>query len=270
MREIPRAVAGVVGEIIGTHVYNHNRIEILFAEAGAPGDPPEGSCITKSTAWLLRCNKDSNVDPFAVLGAVLERFMDAPPYSLLDSANVEASQNRIHQVLAKFGLTYSTGGKIIGGSVGIPVRSLSDVLRSRDLAALEKEVERALANVVTDPSAGVTAACSMIESLCKIYIEDEGLASPTKETIKELWRVVATDLGFDPASVPDDDVKRVLTGMSSIVDGIGAFRTHAGSAHGRGRKPYKVEPRHARLAVHSAHTLCTFIIETWDKKRSGS
>jgi hypothetical protein len=160
-----------------------------------------------------------------------------------------------------------SGGTIIGGSVGVPVRTLGYVLRNRDLGGLEKEIERALANVVKDPGTGVTAACSMIESLCKIYIEDEQLTAPSKATIKDLWRVVASDLGFDPASTEDDDVKRVLSGMTSIIDGVGAFRTHAGSAHGRGRKPYRVEPRHARLAIHAAHTICTFLVETWDKKK---
>lgn len=266
MNEIPRAVAGVIGEIIGSYIYNHRQIEILFSEAGAPGDPPEGSCVTKSINWLLRCNKDPKVDPFAVLGAVVERYMDEPA-RFGEDGNVEAGRARIHEILGKFGLSYLPGGKIIGGSVSIPVRSLSQILSTRDLRALEKEVERALANVVSDPGAGVTAACSMIESLCKTYIGDEGLTMPAKETIHDLWKTVASDLGFDPAAVEDDDVKRVLSGMTSIVMGIGAFRTHAGSAHGRGRTAYRVDPRHARLAIHAAHTLCTFVIETWDKKK---
>ncbi|MDC4272793.1 abortive infection family protein, partial [Acinetobacter baumannii] len=46
------------------------------------------------------------------------------------------------------------------------------------------------------------------------------------------------------------------------------FRTHASSAHGQGRKLYNIKPRHARLAIHSAHTLALFILETWDEKRA--
>jgi hypothetical protein len=52
------------------------------------------------------------------------------------------------------------------------------------------------------------------------------------------------------------------------VDGLGALRTHVGSAHGRGRQAYRTSPRHARLAVHAAHTLTTFVLETWDARRS--
>ncbi|MNY64113.1 hypothetical protein D3C86_2011740 [compost metagenome] len=44
------------------------------------------------------------------------------------------------------------------------------------------------------------------------------------------------------------------------------MRTHAGSAHSEGRKGYKLEPRHARLAVNAAHTVATFVMETWEKK----
>ena len=75
------------------------------------------------------------------------------------------------------------------------------------------------------------------------------------------------DLGFDPKLVQDDDLKKTLSGILSIVDGIGAFRTHASSAHGEGRKMYKLKPRHARLAIHSAHTIALFVLETWDEKR---
>ena len=55
----------------------------------------------------------------------------------------------------------------------------------------------------------------------------------------------------------------ILGGLSSIVDGVGALRTHAGSAHGRGKKGYEIQPRHARLAVYAAHTLVLFALETW-------
>lgn len=51
------------------------------------------------------------------------------------------------------------------------------------------------------------------------------------------------------------------------MQGIASLRTHSSSAHGQGKKTYQLEPRHARLAVHSAHTIALFILETWDKKK---
>jgi hypothetical protein len=59
---------------------------------------------------------------------------------------------------------------------------------------------------------------------------------------------------------------RLFWQLNSNVNGIGSLRTHAGSAHGAGRTRYNLEPRHARLAVHAAHTVAAFIMESWEKK----
>jgi hypothetical protein len=89
---------------------------------------------------------------------------------------------------------------------------------------------------------------------------------PNQQTIKPLWDIVKKHIGFDPSSVEEEDLKRILGGLASIVDGIGAFRTHASSAHGRGRKQYDVQTRHVHLAVNAAYTLATFVLETWEEK----
>jgi Abortive infection C-terminus len=134
------------------------------------------------------------------------------------------------------------------------------------LPAVAAEFQRALDAVDSDPPAAITAACSLLESLFRIYIEDENLDMPTTKTIKPLWGVVIKNLGLEPAAMPDDDLKRILSGMFSIVDGVGALRTHAGSAHGAGRNRYRPQSRHARLAINSAHTLVMFILETWEAR----
>ena len=87
-----------------------------------------------------------------------------------------------------------------------------------------------------------------------------------KQDLQPVFKVVRADLGLDPGSVEDQDLQRIISGLFSIVDEIGALRTHAGSAHSEGRKGYKQEPRHARLAANSANTVATFVMETWDKK----
>ncbi len=80
--------------------------------------------------------------------------------------------------------------------------------------------------------------------------------------------VVQRKLNFDPALVESQDLKTILSGLASIVHGVGALRTHDGSAHGqKPAKSYKIEPRHARLAVHAAHTLALFIIEAWERPK---
>lgn len=260
--KIPHAVCAVVADVIGKHYYNHTQLNTLFYEAGAPGDVPGGNCVDKCTYWLKRCNEYPDVDAFQVLGKVLEHFMEVVAAEPLDNPQ----RLRIENTLTKYGLRYIQGGVIFGDKFAAPTKSLQIILTKRDLPAVQIEFDRALTDVQNDPEASLTAACAIVESLCQIYIEEHNLPKPNKETIKDLWKVVASDLGFDPASIEDDDLRRVLSGLSSIIDGLGSIRTHAGSAHGRGKKRYKVTPRHARLVIHSAHTLSTFLIETWQLK----
>ncbi|MNI56656.1 hypothetical protein D3C73_1116710 [compost metagenome] len=113
----------------------------------------------------------------------------------------------------------------------------------------------------------MSAACNILESTFKIFIADENLPSPTKQDLQGLWKVVREHLGLDTKMIEDEDLKRILSGLYSLTDGIGALRTHASSAHGAGRKIYNLKPRHARLAINSAHTLTMFILESWDDKK---
>ena len=66
-------------------------------------------------------------------------------------------------------------------------------------------------------------------------------------------------------------MKQILSGLSSIAVGVAALRTHKGSAHGHidagPAKNYRLESRHARLAVHAAHTMALFVLETWEARK---
>lgn len=268
-RTIPNPVIAVVAEVLGQHYYSHSKLDTLFMEAGAPGDAPEGNCVQKCMSWLKRTNADPAADPLKVLGSVLLQIMETGGGSAIDDGcQTKERQDRIRQVLARSSLAYLDGGIVLAGGQAIPVAELNDALRRRDLPALDLEFKRALASLESDPPAAVTAACSLLESLFKVILDEEGVPQPAKETIKPLWSAVQDKLGLNRGSVADDDIRRMLSGLTSVVDGIGALRTHAGSAHGHGTLGYKVVPRQARLAVHAANTLCLFVIETWGARKS--
>jgi hypothetical protein len=245
----------------------HATLDNLFAYAGAPGDPPEGSKYAKALAWLRRVNADQAIDPLRVLGRLIEGYMDKPldPNTEWDSP-LFIWRARFNGLLAEHGLQYVRGGRV-AASLGAPTRVLEEFIRERNLAAIEHEFERATQSIESGPREAVSAASNILESLCKAYIEDEKLEMPAKQDLQSVWNVVRKQLGFDPSRVEDQDLQAILTGLISVVHGIGALRTHASSAHGAGRKAYRLEGRHARLAVHAAHTLSLFILESWDHKK---
>ncbi|WPD22019.1 MAG: abortive infection family protein [Candidatus Electrothrix scaldis] len=268
LAEFPRPLASIVGEIIGGYYYHHQAIETLFYESGASGDPPEGNCVNKVTNWLVREGKSNPSKAIEILGKILEEFMDGD--FVRNCRDKNQAIQRIVSALQRYGLTYGFGGKIYGASISTPSRSLADMLRELAIQEIDDEFNRAYQSVDEDPPSALTAACAIVEAMCKAYIAEYRLDTPRKQTIKNVWNVVSRHLGLSPDRVEEDDLKKILSGLTSITDGIGSLRTHAGSAHGHAKRIYRIEPRHARLAVHSAHTLCLFVLETWQKQRDGS
>jgi hypothetical protein len=263
-QEIPAAVLALTAELASERE-THATLDSLFTYAGAPGDPPDGSKHAKALAWLRRANKESQ-EPLRVLGRVLEGYMD----EVLDSNNrwdkerIEKRQ-RIVKALAEADLQYVRGGKL-SGAMGTPTRALSEFIRDRDLDSIDQEFQRAVQNATASPREAVSAASNILESVCKVIIADEQLTAPAKQDLQSVWNVVRKHLGIDPSKIEDQDLQQILTGLLSVVHGIGSLRTHASSAHGAGKSPYRVEPRHARLAIHAAHTLSLFVLESWRKR----
>lgn len=265
-RPIPAAVLSVCAEITANRE-THATLDSLFTYAGAPGEPPPGSKPAKAQAWLRVTNKDANAKPLEVLGRLIENYMEIPldPDNSWDHERIK-DRERLLKVLAQCELQYIKGGKVVG-SLGAVSRTLEEFIKDRDFVSIEAEFNRALSNVESNPREAVSAASNILESVCKVYVAEEGLEAPAKQDLKPVWSIVRKHLGFDPSTVEDQDLQQILSGLISITEGIGALRTHASSAHGAGKTSYKIEPRHARLAVHAAHTVALFILESWSKKK---
>lgn len=264
---IPNSVIGAVAEVLASHYYSHGKLNALFQRSGAPGEPPCGNCVEKCRVWFSRCNDDYDTNPLEVLGRAIQDFMDADPTEVFQAQR--EGQEKIRKVLAKNGLTYHLNGIIHTSGSGPASKQLVDILRSGDFPALEEDFKRSLAMVETDPPGAITAASAILESLCKTYIEDNGLQMPDKQTLGALWKAIKGRLlPPDLQSPLADDLQRIISGLTSVLDGIAALRTHVGSAHGRGPSAPVVGSIEARLSVNSAHTATMFILETWqDQKR---
>lgn len=273
--KIPEAAIAVVADAVST-IETHASLDSLFMYAGAPGDPPTGSKHVKALEWLRQVNKQSK-EPLSILGKIVEAYMDdpdtapdaSPPSTFLPVYGLEEKRKfcrRFEATLANCGMSYRKGGIVTTGGTA-PSRTLGEIISGKDFPAILAEFDRALEHVEKDPRESISAACNILESVFKTYIDDNGLAMPAKQDLQGVFKVVRGDLGLEAGCVEDDDLKKIISGIYSIVDGVGALRTHASSAHGQGRKTYRIEPRHARLAINSAHTVAAFVLETWEKRR---
>lgn len=271
--KIPGVMIGVLAEFI-PDAMTAAEIDILFLLAGAPDPGPGGYKREKVVTWLMKTNEAEDTRPLEVLGHIVGHFMEIDISLLNNPVRVEFAEScisRIEKGLGRCGLLYIGPDKVAVIGVSTTTTSLADLVKGRDYVSLEEEFARALENVEDDPRESLSAACNILESLFKIIIEDEKLDSPKKQDLPSLWKVIRTFFGFDSSVLEDTDLATIARGLATVVDGIGALRTHASRAHGKGRVRYKVEARHARLAVNSASTVATFTIECWDRRnQSGS
>lgn len=265
--QINRGVARVIGEVLGAAYYSRRRIEALFHESGFNEEPPQGNCSDKITYWICREAERSPDDILVKVGKVLCEFMDSDKEWSARIEDLKKARARIMDILAQNGLSYSRGGHIFSSGTSASAKSLDDLLRKKAIPEIETEFQRALESVEKDPPTAVTAACSILESFCRIYLQEENVPFPSDCSAKPLWNAVAKHIGFAPSTQTDKNIKKVLSGFLSVVDGIACFRTHDGSAHGKERRNYRILPRHARLAVHAAHTLVLFGLETWSDRK---
>jgi len=111
-RIIPNTVIITVAKELGSHYYSHQRLNHLFSDKRAPGEPPENTtCEDKCKVWFKRVNDDQTIDALDFLGRILFEFMEFD-----DSQKItpqKAGRDKIINVLAKHGLSYCLGGSII-------------------------------------------------------------------------------------------------------------------------------------------------------------
>lgn len=212
-KEIPAPIIAVLSENM-PNLETHASLDNLFSYAEAPGEPPEGSKPVKVQSWLRRVNKESDF-PMVVLGRIIECYMELPDLeegasSLFGAPRVDVKNEfkvKLEATLSRCNLAYITGGIVSDGS-SAPSRSLAELIKGRDIPSIEAEFNRALANVISEPREAVSAACNILESIFKTYIADEELDMPQKQDLQSVWKVVRTDLGFDPAVLEDQDLKK--------------------------------------------------------------
>lgn len=92
---------------------SHQTLDALFVSSGAPGEPPDLAHHSKWKEWLFRAGQDPKVDSLAVLGNILEEFMDVPPVDPDLKTEWEQRKRRVEDALSTNGLQYFQGGRVI-------------------------------------------------------------------------------------------------------------------------------------------------------------
>ncbi len=154
---------------------------------------------------------------------------------------------------------------------------LMDEIRSRavfNLFDVNNYLMRISEAVDDDPALAIGSMKELLESLMKHILDAQSEALAGDERVPDLLKKTQMVLSLDPgqvnASVKGSKlVKRTLSNLGQIVDGIAQLRNLYGTGHGRLRDA-GVSPRHARLVVNAGAALAMFLIETHEHHQSDS
>jgi len=149
------------------------------------------------------------------------------------------------------------------GATGGPAEQpISESLKQFGEGTIHAVWVKALERRAEDPEGAITAARTLLESVCKHILDDCSIAYKEESDLPGLYKMVAKELNIAPSQHSAEVFKQILGGCTSVVEGLGAMRNKLSDAHGKGRKPVKPSARHAELAVNLAGTMATFLVQT--------
>jgi len=142
-------------------------------------------------------------------------------------------------------------------------RAVTEAMRlvdQLDFDACRREFERAHASLKDDPAAAITAASSTLESIAKTMLARLGEPPPTDQSVGPLMHALLRRLQLLPDGQDDQDIRRLLGGLTNVTAAVGALRTKLGSAHGRGDDHPQPDRALAELCINSAAAVALFVL----------
>ena len=151
-------------------------------------------------------------------------------------------------------------GRYIGVVTTPGLAAVRGVALVADAAYVSQQITRMDAAVESDPALAIGTAKELVETCCKTILNDRGVVVPGKVDLAQLVKFTTKQLKLTPEDIPDrakagDTIKRLLSNLATITQGITELRNQYGTGHGKDAKSKGLEPRHAKLAVGAASTL---------------
>ncbi|WP_371421242.1 abortive infection family protein [Tardiphaga sp.] len=250
------------------------KIEQFFLDCGLDMRIGANSRVPATTDFLRQTANHYDGQGDLYITRIIEKVCDPREY-LAEPDKAVAVREHLNRALGADELAVVVvGGKAVltrRQSSGTIVEPFIQKVATLDFDTVQMEIARALPNLQDDPEDAVTAACSLIEAVCRSILIELGLPLPAKKDIDGLIRAIQEPLNLSPGRTDlppaiEGDIRQILSGLTSVAKGIGALRTHGGDAHGREKGFRRIDPRIARLAINAASSLALFLIETWERQ----
>jgi hypothetical protein len=194
----------------------------------------------------------------------LEREIESGMY--YDPAAGQVVLKNFQDQLSRDGFAYKDG-TIASVSAAARLADAKAIAQTFDAHHMADQIKRIEASIDTDPALAIGTAKELTESCFKTILNERGIEFAKGEDLLQLGKKVFKTLKLVPDEVPDaakgaDTIKRILSNLSTIVQGVAEIRSLYGTGHGKDGRSKGISSRHARLIVGAASALVTFAFET--------
>jgi len=157
--------------------------------------------------------------------------------------------------------------RFVGTEQAPGISAVKEAFSRIDSSYISQQITRMEAAVNNDPGLAIGTAKELVETCCKTILTECGADIPEKADLPKLIKATVKQLSLTPNDIPDkakaaDTIKRLLSNLATITQGIAELRNQYGTGHGKGASSKGLGARHAKLAVGAASTLAVFLVET--------
>lgn len=156
--------------------------------------------------------------------------------------------------------------RLLSGKLNLS--NIKSTINSFNLQYIENQIRRIENSINSDPDLAIGTSKELVESCCKTILNERAVQFDDKsDDLPKLMKLTLKELNLVPESIQDsakgsDAIKRVLSNLSSVLQGIGELRNKYGTGHGKEGNNKGLSPRHARLVAGATATIVHFIFET--------
>ena len=180
----------------------------------------------------------------------------------------------LNPVLRRDGFYLAPSGRVSGYPVYVVCETtatgiqpadeiISKALISFDESGVHDAWQKALDRRSTDPEGAITAAKTLLETVCKHIIDEAGGTYGDNDDLPKVYNYAAEQLNLAPSQHSETIFKAILGNCQSVVGNLAGLRNKLGDSHGQGKRHVRPQARHAELAVNLAGSMAIFLVSTW-------
>ncbi|MCY4475835.1 MAG: abortive infection family protein [Chloroflexi bacterium] len=150
-----------------------------------------------------------------------------------------------------------------GNNTSPELEVIEEVATRLDIWELNRHAGRIRRGLREDPEQAIGSSKELLETVFKsiVSVEGEKANQETTALVKEAWQKLDLDADGVLQGAPGrETIRRTLSNLGQIVQGVSEVRNLYGTGHGR-YKSKELEIVHARLVVNAAITLATYLLE---------